>query len=308
MSEGIFGQDADEMALRKKHERGRTPAMKFVRFGPAGGERPGLIDNHGKIRDLGDHIADFAGDALDPDNLARLGAIDPASLPLIYGAPRMGPIIAHVPKFVCVGLNYSDHAAESNLPIPPEPILFQKATSCIVGANDDVMLPEGSVKLDWEVELGIVIGRKARYVEESAALDYVAGWCTCNDVSEREFQIERAGQWDKGKGCDTFGPIGPWLVTKDEIADVENLDMFCDVNGERRQTGNTATMIFKPAFLVSYISRFMTLVPGDVIATGTPPGVGLGMKPPVYLKAGDTMHLGIAGLGEQTQRVVPFKL
>jgi 2-keto-4-pentenoate hydratase/2-oxohepta-3-ene-1,7-dioic acid hydratase in catechol pathway len=282
--------------------------MKLVRFGPAGSERPGLVDKDGGIRDLSGHVTDFAGDVLDPDNLAKLGNIDTASLPPIHGAPRMGPIVAHVPKFVCVGLNYSDHAAESGLPIPAEPILFQKATSCIVGANDDVMLPEGSVKLDWEIELGIVIGRKARYVEESAALDYVAGWCTCNDVSEREFQIERAGQWDKGKGCDTFGPIGPWLVTKDEVADVNNLDMFCDVNGERRQTGNTATMIFKPAFLVSYISRFMTLMPGDVIATGTPPGVGLGMKPPLYLKAGDTMHLGIAGLGEQHQRVVPFAL
>jgi 2-keto-4-pentenoate hydratase/2-oxohepta-3-ene-1,7-dioic acid hydratase in catechol pathway len=282
--------------------------MKFVRFGPAGRERPGMIDPDGRVRDLAAHIGDFAGEALDPENLAKLAALDPNGLPLIYGSPRMGPIIAHVPKFVAVGLNYSDHAAESGLPIPAEPILFHKATSCIVGANDDVMLPEGSTKLDWEVELGIVIGRKCRYAEESAALDYVAGYCVVNDVSEREFQIERAGQWTKGKGCDTFGPIGPWLVTKDEIPDVTNLDMFCDVNGERRQTGSTATMIFKPAFLVSYISRFMTLMPGDIIATGTPPGVGLGMKPPVYLKAGDTMHLGIAGLGEQQQRVVPFEL
>jgi 2-keto-4-pentenoate hydratase/2-oxohepta-3-ene-1,7-dioic acid hydratase in catechol pathway len=282
--------------------------MKLLRFGPPGGERPGLLDRDGRVRDLSAHLTDVTGAALAPDSLARLAAVDPATLPQIYGAPRMGSCVAGVSKFICVGLNYSDHAAEAGQPIPAEPILFHKAVSCIVGANDDVMLPKDSTKLDWEVELGVVIGTKARYVEESDALDHVAGYCVVNDVSEREFQMERLGQWTKGKGCDTFGPVGPWLVTKDEVPDPAGLGMFCDVNGQRRQSGNTATMIFKVPFLVSYISRFMTLMPGDIIATGTPPGVGLGMKPPQYLKAGDVMRLGIDGLGEQRQKVIPFRL
>jgi 2-keto-4-pentenoate hydratase/2-oxohepta-3-ene-1,7-dioic acid hydratase in catechol pathway len=280
--------------------------MKLLRYGPAGQEKPGLLDASGTLRDISGHIPDITGAALDPGTLGRLAAIDPATLPAVSGAPRIGPCVGQVSKYVCVGLNYSDHAAESGLPVPSEPILFMKATTCIIGPNDDVMLPKGSVKTDWEVELGIVIGVKARYVAEADALNYVAGYCVCNDVSEREFQIERSGQWVKGKSADTFGPIGPWLVTRDEMPDTGNLDMFCDVSGVRRQTGNTRTMIFNAPFLVSYISRFMTLLPGDVIATGTPPGVGLGMKPPQYLKEGDTMHLGIAGLGEQRQKVVAF--
>ncbi len=282
--------------------------MKLLRFGPAGSERPGLIDLDGKVRDLSKHIPDIAGTTIGPDSLAKLAEIDPASLPMIYGAPRIGPCVGYVPKFIGVGLNYSDHAAETGQPIPTEPILFQKATSCIVGPNDDVMLPKDSMKLDWEVELGIVIGRRARYVDEASALDHVAGYCVVNDISEREYQLERLGQWTKGKSCDTFGPIGPWLVTKDEVPDPSNLDMFCDVNGERRQSGNTATMIFKVPYIVSYVSRFMTMTPGDIIATGTPPGVGLGMSPPRYLKAGDVIRLGVRGLGEQRQRVVPFRL
>ena len=282
--------------------------MKLLRFGPAGNERPGMIDADGKIRDLSAHIPDITGTGLAPDNLAKLAGIDPNSLPLIYGAPRIGPCVGQIPKFICVGLNYSDHAEETGQPIPTEPIIFHKATSCIIGANDEVMLPRDSVKLDWEVELGVVVGTKARYVEEGDALDHVAGYCVVNDVSEREFQIERLGQWTKGKGCDTFGPVGPWLVTKDEVPNPSNLSMFCDVNGERRQSGSTATMVFHVPFLVSYISRFMTLMPGDIIATGTPPGVGLGMDPPQFLKAGDVMRLGIEGLGEQRQRVVPFEL
>lgn len=282
--------------------------MKLLRFGPPGGERPGLIDADGRVRDLSAHVSDITGAAIAPDNLAKLAAIDPATLPQIYGAPRMGPCIARVSKFVGVGLNYSDHAVEAGMPIPTEPVLFQKAVSCISGANDEVMLPRNAVKLDWEVELGVVIGVKARYVEASAALDHVAGYCVVNDVSEREFQLERLGQTTKGKSSDTFGPIGPWLVTKDEITDPHTLGMYCDVNGQRRQTGSTSRMIFNVPFLISYISSFMTLMPGDVIATGTPPGVGLGMQPPQYLKAGDVMRLGIDGLGEQRQKVVPFRL
>jgi ureidoglycolate lyase len=280
--------------------------MKLLRYGPAGQEKPGLLDAGGTLRDLSGHVPDVSGTVLEKSTLVRLASIDPATLPAVSGDPRIGPCVGQVSKYVCVGLNYSDHAAESNLPVPAEPILFMKSTTCIVGPNDDVMLPRGSVKTDWEVELGIVIGAKARYVAEADALNYVAGYCVCNDVSEREFQIERSGQWVKGKSADTFGPIGPWLVTTDEMPDTGNLDMFCDVSGVRRQTGNTRTMIFNAPFLVSYISHFMTLLPGDVIATGTPPGVGLGMKPPLYLKAGDTMHLGIAGLGEQRQKVVAF--
>jgi 2-keto-4-pentenoate hydratase/2-oxohepta-3-ene-1,7-dioic acid hydratase in catechol pathway len=282
--------------------------MKLLRFGPPGGERPGLMDPDGRVRDLSAHISDITGATIGPESLAKLAAIDPMTLPQIYGAPRMGPCIGRASKFIAVGLNYSDHAAEAGQPIPTEPILFQKAVSCIGGANDEVMLPRNSVKLDWEVELGVVIGVKARYVEVSAALDHVAGYCIVNDVSEREFQLERLGQTTKGKSSDTFGPIGPWLVTKDEIPDPHNIGMFCDVNGQRRQSGSTSKMIFDVPFLVSYISSFMTLMPGDIIATGTPPGVGLGMQPPQYLKAGDVMRLGIDGLGEQRQKVVPFRL
>lgn len=281
--------------------------MKLLRFGPAGQERPGMVDGDGKIRDLTAILPDINGATISPASLAKLAAIDPATLPVIHGEPRIGPCVAQVSKFIGVGLNYSDHAAETGQPIPAEPILFHKATSCIAGPNDDVMLPKDSVKTDWEVELGIVIGSRASYVEESAAMDYVAGFCVINDVSEREFQIERQGQWTKGKGCDTFGPIGPWLVTPDEVPGISNLAMSCDVNGERRQSGSTRTMIFKAPFIVSYISRFMTLLPGDVIATGTPPGVGLGMKPPQYLKAGDEIRLSIEGLGEQRQKVVAFR-
>jgi 2,4-diketo-3-deoxy-L-fuconate hydrolase len=281
--------------------------MKLLRFGPAGQERPGMLDANGKIRDLTAILPDISGATISPAGLAKLAAIDTATLPIIYGEPRIGPCVAQVSKFVAVGLNYSDHAAETGSPIPTEPILFHKANSCIIGPNDDVMLPKDSVKTDWEVELGIVIGSRASYVEESAALEYVAGFCVINDVSEREFQIERQGQWTKGKGCDTFGPIGPWLVTKDEVPNLSDLAMSCDVNGERRQSGSTRTMIFEVPFIVSYISRFMTLLPGDVIATGTPPGVGLGMKPPQFLKAGDEMRLSIEGLGEQRQKVVAFR-
>ncbi len=282
--------------------------MKLLRFGPPGNERPGLLDVEGRVRDLSAHVLDIDGASISPSGLAKIAAIDPSTLPMIYGAPRLGPCVAGVSKFIAIGLNYSDHAAETGQPIPTEPIIFQKATSCIVGPNDDVMLPRDSVKLDWEVELGLVIGTRARYVEESAALNHVAGYCVVNDVSEREFQLERLGQSTKGKGCDTFGPIGPWLVTQDEIPDASNLAMYCDVNGERRQSGSTATMIFNVSYLVSYISRFMTLMPGDVIATGTPPGVGLGMTPPQYLKAGDIIKLGIDGLGQQRQKVIPFRL
>ena len=281
--------------------------MKLVRFGEAGRERPGLVDRAGAVRDLSGHVEDLAGTALDPDNLARLSQIDLASLPKAPDGIRLGPCVGRIGHFVAVGLNYADHAAESNMPIPKEPILFNKAPNCAVGPNDDVMLPKGSEKADWEVELGIVMGRRARYVAEDEALDSVAGYCVANDVSERTFQLEGTGQWMKGKGCETFGPLGPWLVTKDEVPDPMALDMFLDVSGERMQTGSTRTMIFGPAYLVSYISRFMVLDPGDVIVTGTPPGVGLGKKPPRFLKPGDVMHLGISGLGEQRQNVVAFR-
>ena len=281
--------------------------MKLLRYGPAGQEKPGLLDASGNIHDLSGVIPDITGAAIGPDALAKLRALDPATLPPVSGSPRIGPCVGQVSKFVCVGLNYSDHAAETGQPIPSEPILFQKAISAINGPHDDVMLPKDSVKTDWEVELGIVIGARARYVEEAEAVKYIAGYCVVNDVSEREYQIERQGQWTKGKSADTFGPIGPWLVTADEMPDTSNLAMFCEVSGVRRQTGTTATMIFKVPFLVSYISRFMTLLPGDIIATGTPPGVGLGMKPPMFLKAGDDMRLGVEGLGEQRQKVVAFR-
>ena len=278
--------------------------MKLLRFGPSGYEKPGLLDAEGQIRDLSGVIDDIAGDVLSAEGLAKVAAIDPTSLPLAPAGSRYGPCVGRVGKFICIGLNYADHAAESNLPVPDEPVLFMKATSAIVGPNDDVLKPRGSTKLDWEVELGLVIGKKASYVSEAEALDYVAGFCTINDVSERNFQTERGGTWDKGKGCDTFGPIGPWLVTKDEAGDVNNLKMWLDVNGKRFQNGTTSTMVFKPAFLVHYVSQFMSLHPGDVISTGTPPGVGLGQKPdPIYLNVGDVMELGIEGLGIQKQTV-----
>lgn len=278
--------------------------MKLLRFGPVGQEKPGLLDADGRIRDLSGVVADINGASLSDAALAKLKAIDPASLPLVPEGVRYGPCVAGVGKFLCIGLNYADHAAESNLPIPEEPVLFTKATSSIIGPNDEVKKPRGSTKLDWEVELGIVIGQTASYVSEAEAEGCIAGYCTINDVSERAFQLERGGTWDKGKGCDTFGPIGPWLVTRDEVADPANLKMWLSVNGKTYQNGSTATMIFKPAFIVSYLSQFMSLHPGDVISTGTPPGVGLGQKPPVYLEVGDVMELGIEGLGSQKQTVI----
>ncbi len=283
--------------------------MKLVRYGNPGKEKPGLIDADGKLRDLSAVVKDFNGDQLGEATLAKLRKLKTDKLPLVKGSPRMGCPVANVGKYVAIGLNYRDHAAESGMPIPKEPIIFMKAINCIQGPNDDVMLPKGSVKGDWEIEIGIVIGTRARYVSQKDALKFVAGYTLCNDVSEREFQIERGPQWDKGKGCDTFGPIGPWLVTTDEITNPQKLAMWLDVNGVRKQTGNTKTMIFSCAKIVSYVSQFMTLMPGDVICTGTPPGVGLGMKPtPQFLKKGDVMTLGIEGLGEQRQLVVPFKL
>ncbi|MDP3709889.1 MAG: fumarylacetoacetate hydrolase family protein [Polaromonas sp.] len=280
--------------------------MKLVRYGNPGKEKPGLIDAEGKLRDLSGVIKDIGPDQLGDAALAKLRKLKTANLPLVKGAPRMGSPVSGVGKFIAIGLNYADHAAESGLPIPKEPIVFMKATSCIQGPNDPVMLPKGSKKTDWEVELGVVIGAKAQYVSQKDALSFVAGYCTINDVSEREYQIERGGTWDKGKGCDTFGPLGPWLVTRDEVPNPQKLSMWLDLNGQRTQTGNTRTMIFSVAKIVSYVSQFMTLMPGDVITTGTPPGVGMGMKPPLYLKKGDVMALGIEGLGEQRQLVVPF--
>ncbi|UTD26873.1 fumarylacetoacetate hydrolase family protein [Bradyrhizobium sp. WD16] len=281
--------------------------MKLLRYGEAGREKPGLIDAGGALRDLSGVVADIAGETLLPENLAKLRAIDPASLPRVDGGPRLGACVGSVGKFVCVGLNYSDHAAESGMAIPTEPVLFMKATSAICGPNDDVEIPLGAEKTDWEVELGVVIGRPAKYVSDQDALSHVAGYCVVNDVSERAFQLERGGTWDKGKGCDTFGPIGPWLVTTDEIADPQKLAMWLDVDGRRYQMGSTSTMIFGVAHLVAYISRFMSLQPGDIISTGTPPGVGLGQKPPVYLRAGQVMRLAIDGLGEQRQTTIPAR-
>jgi 2-keto-4-pentenoate hydratase/2-oxohepta-3-ene-1,7-dioic acid hydratase in catechol pathway len=275
--------------------------MKLVRYGQDGQEKPGLIDVQGRVRDLSAHVADIDGAALSPEALQRLAAIDAASLPLVDGPVRYGPPVARVGKIICVGLNYADHAAETGAPIPAEPILFLKPSSSIIGPDDTVVIPRGSVKTDWEVELGVVIGRKASYVTEEEALDYVAGYTIVNDVSEREYQLERGGQWDKGKGCDTFSPIGPWMVTRDEVADPQNLGLWLEVSGKRFQDGSTRTMIFPVKKLVSYISEFMSLLPGDIISTGTPPGVGLGQKPPVYVKAGDTMRVGIEGLGVQQQ-------
>jgi 2-keto-4-pentenoate hydratase/2-oxohepta-3-ene-1,7-dioic acid hydratase in catechol pathway len=286
--------------------------MKLVRYGNPGKEKPGLIDAAGKLRDLSKVIADVTPDQLNDKALAKLSKLNIDKLPLVKGKPRMGCPVANVGKFLGIGLNYADHAAEAGLPVPTEPIVFMKANSCIQGPNDDVMLPKGSTKVDWEVELGIVIGTEARHVSQKNALNHVAGYCLINDVSERAFQFERGGTWDKGKGCDTFGPIGPWLVTRDEVANPQKLNMWLDLNGVRMQTGNTKTMIFGVTKIVSYLSQFMTLKPGDVICTGTPPGVGMGVKKngkpaPVYLKRGDVMTLGIEGLGEQCQHVVAFK-
>lgn len=281
--------------------------MKLVRYGNPGKEKPGLIDAAGKLRDLSGVVPDIGPAQLTDAALARLLKLKTDKLPLVRGKPRMGTPVNGIGKFIAIGLNYSDHAKEAGMPIPKEPIVFTKAISSIQGPDDDVMLPRGSVKGDWEVELGVVIGKQARYVTQKSALDYVAGYVLSNDVSEREFQLERGGQWDKGKGCDTFGPLGPWLVTKDEIPNPQKLAMWLDVNGQRMQTGNTRTMIFSVARIVSHLSEYMTLMPGDVIITGTPPGVGMGMKPQRFLKAGDVITLGIEGLGTQTQRVVPFK-
>ena len=277
--------------------------MKLLRYGPEGQEKPGLLDADGRIRDLSGQVPDIAGNVLTPDGLERLAALDPASLPVVEGSPRIGACVGQVRKFIAIGLNYADHAAESGMAVPSEPVVFSKWTSCIVGPDDDVVLPPGSRKSDWEVELGVVIGKTARQVSEAEALDHVAGYCVVNDVSEREWQLERGNTWDKGKGFDTFGPIGPWLVTRDEVPDPQDLSMWLEVDGKRYQDGSTKTMVFGVAALVAYCSRLMTLLPGDVITTGTPPGVGMGQKPPVYLKGGEVMRLGIQGLGEQTQRV-----
>ena len=278
--------------------------MKLLRFGEMGQEKPGILDSNGKIRDLSGHISDINGETISEDGLNKISSIDQMSLPIVPEGTRLGACVGSIGKFLCIGLNYSDHAAESGMPVPKEPILFSKATSAVVGPNDDVEIPRNSVETDWEVELGIIIGKKAKYITEENVEEYIAGYCVVNDVSEREFQLKKEGQWTKGKSCDTFGPTGPYLVTKDEIPDVQNLNMFLDVNGERMQNGSTKTMIFSANYIVYYLSQFMSLNPGDVIATGTPPGVGGGMKPPVFLKAGDKMTLGIDGLGEQNQTCV----
>lgn len=278
--------------------------MKLLRYGPPGEEKPGLLDSSGAIRDLSGVVPDISRSTLLPDSLDRLRQIDPATLPRVAGTPRLGPCVGQVGKFICVGLNYSDHAAESNMAVPAEPIIFMKATSCIIGPNDDVVIPRGSLKTDWEVELGVVIGKPAKYVTEQDALSHVAGYCVVNDLSERAYQLEGTGQWVKGKSADTFGPIGPWLVTPDEVPEWNTLGMWLDVDGHRYQDGSTRTMVFGVPYLVSYLSRFMSLQSGDVITTGTPPGVGHGKKPPVYLRAGNEMRLGVEGLGEQRQKVV----
>jgi len=282
--------------------------MKLLRYGPTGHEKPGLLDADGRVRDLSGVVPDLAGPVLLPDSLARLRALDVFSLPLVPGTPqqdlRLGPCVGQVGKFICIGLNYADHAAEAGMAVPPEPVVFGKWTSAICGPDDAVQIPRGSVKTDWEVELGVVIGQGGRYIEEADAMAHVAGYCVVNDVSEREYQLERAGTWDKGKGCDTFGPIGPWLVTADEVPNPQALKLWMELDGHRYQNGSTATMVYGVAFLVSYLSRFMSLQPGDIISTGTPPGVGMGQKPPVFLRAGQTMRLGVEGLGVQTQAVV----
>jgi len=282
--------------------------MKLLRFGNRGQEKPGALDSEGQIRDLSGVVADIAGAALLPDSLEGLRQIDLHTLPLVAGSPRLGPCIGSVGKFLCIGLNYSDHAAESGMAVPAEPVLFMKATSAIGGPNDNVVIPRGSQKTDWEVELGVVIGKETRYVREEDALSHVAGYCVVNDLSERAFQLEGTGQWVKGKSADTFGPIGPWLVTADEVPDPQSLKLWLDVDGHRYQNGSTSTMVFGVAHLVGYLSRFMSLQPGDIISTGTPPGVGLGQKPPTYLRAGNVLMLGIEGLGQQRQLVVPFAL
>jgi ureidoglycolate lyase len=270
-----------------------------------GNEKPGMLDDTGVLRDLSGMVDDIAGETLLPENIERLRKIDPASLPEVAGNPRLGPCVGQVGKFICIGLNYADHAKEAGLNVPPEPIIFAKANSAICGANDDVVIPRNSVKTDWEVELGVVIGKPAKYVDEKSALDHVAGYCVINDISEREFQIERSGQWIKGKSCDTFGPIGPWLVTPDEVGDPQNLDLWLEVDGNRYQNGNTRTMVYGVAFLIHYLSQFFTLHPGDIISTGTPPGVGMGQKPePIYLRSGQKMKLGVEKLGVQTQNLV----
>ena len=282
--------------------------MKLLRYGLKGQERPGLLDAAGRVRDLSEHITDLAGTALTPASLARLRALDVESLPVVSGTPqadlRLGPCVGQVGKFICIGLNYADHAAESGLKVPPEPVIFMKATSAVCGPNDPVEIPRGSEKTDWEVELGVVIGTGGRYIAEADALSHVAGYCVVNDVSERAFQAERSGQWTKGKSHDTFGPIGPWLVTTDEVPDPQDLPMWLEVDGHRYQDGSTRTMVYKVPFVVSYLSQFMSLQAGDIISTGTPPGVGMGQKPPLYLRPGQTMRLGIQGLGEQTQRTI----
>jgi 2-keto-4-pentenoate hydratase/2-oxohepta-3-ene-1,7-dioic acid hydratase in catechol pathway len=280
--------------------------MKLLRYGEAGAEQPGILDDDGALRSLAGVVNDITADVLSESGLGKLGRLDVSTLPLVQGEPRLGPCVANIGKMVCIGLNYSDHAAETNNPIPESPIIFMKATSAIIGPDDNVMLPRGSEKSDWEVELGIVIGKHAAYVSPEEALDYVAGYCVCNDVSERAFQLEGTGQWTKGKSCDTFGPVGPWMVTRDEVPDAQVLDIWLELNGERVQNGNTRTMIFDVPTIVSYCCEHMSLQPGDVISTGTPPGVGMGMSPQRFLKAGDTMCLGIAGLGEQTQNVVAY--
>jgi 5-carboxymethyl-2-hydroxymuconate isomerase len=278
--------------------------MKLVRYGAVGQEKPGLIDKSGQLRDLSGQVKDLAGEAFSPASLAKIAALDAASLPAVSGSPRIGSPVGGLPKFIAIGLNYSDHAAEVGMPIPAEPIIFTKANNSLCGPNDKVEKPRGSTKLDWECEIAIIIGTRAKYVSEADALNYVAGYAVCNDVSERNFQIERLGQWTKGKSHDTFGPLGPWLVTRDEIPNVQKLSMWLDVNGKRCQTGSTATMIFGCAKIVSYVSEFMTLLPGDIITTGTPPGVGSGMKPQKFLNVGDVVTLGIEGLGEQRQEIV----
>jgi len=279
--------------------------MKLLRYGKPGLEKPGVMDEEGNIRDLSSCISDVAGDALSPESLDTLKSVDLNDLPRVDPSVRMGPCVGGVGKFICIGLNYADHAAESNMAVPDEPVIFMKSTTAIMGPNDNIVRPKNSTQLDWEVELGVVIGRRASYITESEAEEYIAGYCLINDISERGFQLERQGQWTKGKSCDTFGPIGPWLVTKDELADSNNLDMWLSVNDTQYQMGNTKTMVYKPAFIVSYLSQFMSLEPGDIISTGTPPGVGLGQKPPVYLLDGDRVCLGISGLGTQEQCVVP---
>lgn len=278
--------------------------MKLLRYGNPGSEKPGLLDPSGNLRDLSAHVPDIAGETLSPASLAKLRALDPATLPLVSGSPRIGSCVPQPGKFICIGLNYADHAAESGMAVPIEPVVFMKAPSCICGPNDNTELPRGSIKSDWEVELGVVIGTRAKYVDEADALSHVAGYCVINDLSERAYQLEGTGQWVKGKSADTFGPTGPWLVTADEVHDPQNLSLWLELNGERMQNGSTRTMVYGVAFLISYLSRFMTLHPGDIISTGTPPGVALGMKNPRYLRAGDIMRLGVQGLGEQQQLVV----